>query len=94
MYDNDHTFDIGKANFIKEGSSAAIFGSGITLHNALEAADLLAKEGIKVSVIDPFTIKPMDVDAVKKAVKLSGGKLITVEDHYAYVGNFVHYNGI
>ena len=42
-------------------------------------------EGIKISVIDPFTVKPMDVNAVKKAVELSGGKLLTVEDHYAYV---------
>ena len=43
---------------------------------------MLEKEGIKISVIDPFTIKPMDVNAVKKAVELSGGKLLTVEDHY------------
>lgn len=46
---------------------------------------MLEKEGIKISVIDPFTVKPMDVNAVKKAVELSGGKLLTVEDHYAYV---------
>ena len=76
---------MGKANFLKEGSSVAVFGSGITLHNAVEAAAQLDKEGIKISVIDPFTIKPMDKAAVKKAVELSGGKLLTVEDHYAYV---------
>ena len=46
---------------------------------------MLEKEGIKISVIDPFTVKPMDANAVKKAVELSGGKLLTVEDHYAYV---------
>lgn len=85
VYENEHSFDIGQANFIREGKAAAIFGAGITLHNALEAADELKKEGIEVAVIDPFTIKPMDVDAVKKAVQMTGGKLITVEDHYAYV---------
>jgi len=86
VYENEHSFDIGQANFIREGKAAAIFGAGITLHNALEAADQLKKEGIEVAVIDPFTIKPMDVNAVKKAVEMTGGKLITVEDHYAYGG--------
>ena len=85
MYENDHKFEIGQANFIREGSDACVIGAGITLHNALEAADKLAEEGIKISVIDPFTIKPMDVNAIKKAVEMTGGKLITVEDHYAYV---------
>jgi transketolase len=87
VYENNHEFEVGKATFLREGKSAAIIGSGITLHNALAAADILAKEGIKVSVIDPFTIKPMDVNAIKKAVEMTGGKLITVEDHYAYVRN-------
>ena len=85
VYENDKSFDIGQANFIREGKAAAIFGAGITLHNALEAAEQLAKEGIEVAIIDPFTIKPMDANAVKKAVEMTGGKLITVEDHYAYV---------
>ena len=79
---------MGKANFLKEGTSVAVFGSGITLHNAMEAAIILEKEGIKISVIDPFTIKPMDPAAVKKAVEVSGGKLLTVEDHYAYVTRY------
>merc|ERR1719209_2871788 len=66
VYKNDHSFDVGQANFIKEGSSVAVFGCGITLHNALGAAEMLEKEGIKISVIDPFTVKPMDANAVKK----------------------------
>jgi len=86
VYENNHNFEIGKANFIKEGNSVAVFGCGITLHNALEAAEILAKENINISVIDPFTVKPMDPAAVKKAVELSGGKLLTVEDHYAHGG--------
>merc|ERR1712127_221772 len=86
VHANDAQFAAGKAHFVRNGKAAAIFGSGITLHNALEAAETLAKEGIEVSVIDPFTIKPMDVKAVKKAVDETGGKLITVEDHYAFGG--------
>ena len=53
---------------------------------------MLEKEGIKISVIDPFTVKPMDANAVKKAVELSGGKLLTVEDHYAYVSFEIDHN--
>lgn len=86
VHANDAQFAAGKAHFVRNGKAAAIFGSGITLHNALEAAETLAKEGIEVSVIDPFTIKPMDVNVVKKAVEETGGKLITVEDHYAFGG--------
>ena len=55
---------------------------------------MLEKEGIKISVIDPFTVKPMDANAVKKAVELSGGKLLTVEDHYAYVSFEIEHNRI
>lgn len=55
VYENGHEFAIGKANFVKTGDSVAVFGCGITLHNALEAEKLLAKDGINISVIDPFT---------------------------------------
>ena len=55
VYENEHKFEIGKANFIKEGNSVAVFGCGITLHNELESAEQLAKDNINISVIDPFT---------------------------------------
>ena len=48
MHANDAQFAAGKAHFVRNGKAAAIFGSGITIHNALEAAETLAKEGIEV----------------------------------------------
>lgn len=84
IYDNDETFAAGKAKvvFRHEGAKATVIGAGITLSSAIEAHDLLAKEGIHINVIDPFTLKPIDKDTIIEAAKASGGKIITVEDHY------------
>lgn len=57
-------------------------GAGVTLLEAITAADVLAKEGINIRVIDPFTLKPIDKDLLIKSAKATGGKLLTVEDHY------------
>ena len=57
-------------------------GAGVTLHEAIVAADALAKEGINIRVVDPFTLKPIDKDLLIKSAKATGGRLLTVEDHY------------
>ena len=49
---------------------------------ALKAADELAKEKIHIRVMDPFTLKPIDKEAIIKHAKAVGGKILTVEDHY------------
>ena len=54
----------------------------MTLHEALIAADILATEGKNIRVIDPFTIKPLDADTILASARVTGGKIITVEDHY------------
>lgn len=59
-----------------------LVGAGITLHEAVAAADLLQKEGINVTVIDPFTIKPIDTATLTACAKAAGGRVLTVEDHY------------
>lgn len=58
-----------------------VVGAGVTLLEALKAADLLKAEGINLRVIDPFTIKPLDADLIASSVKHTDGRLITVEDH-------------
>lgn len=60
-----------------------IIGAGVTLYEALSAAGELEKSGISVRVLDPFTIKPIDVDTIIKNAKECGGNIITVEDHYS-----------
>ena len=84
MYKNDEPMAIGKAKVVKSSDKdqVLIIGAGITLSESMKAADLLAKSGIHVRVLDPFTIKPIDKDTIiSNAVKCSG-KIITVEDHY------------
>ena len=58
----------------------------MTLFEALEAADQLAAEGINVRVIDLFSVSPVDKETVTAAAKATGGKVVTVEDHYARGG--------
>lgn len=80
IYDENAIFEIGKANQLKEGKDVAIIANGDTVRLALEAAEVLEKDGITARVLDMHTIKPLDVDAVKACVN-DIGKIITVEDH-------------
>jgi len=79
IYDEDYPFEIGKAVKLKEGSDLTIFSTGIMVLEALEAADLLSKEGIDARVIDMHTLKPADEIAIKEAA-LETGAIVTVED--------------
>ena len=80
IYDENTTFEIGKANLLKDGKDVAIIANGDTARLALEAAEVLAGKGISARVLDMHTIKPLDVEAVKACVN-DIGKIITVEDH-------------
>lgn len=59
-----------------------VIGAGVTLYEALSAAEELEKSGISIRVIDPFTIKPIDAATIIKNAKECGGNIVTVEDHY------------
>ena len=80
IYDENTTFEIGKANLLKDGKDVAIIANGDTVRLALEAAEVLAGKGISARVLEMHTIKPLDVEAVKACVN-DIGKIITVEDH-------------
>jgi transketolase len=84
LYENDEPFEIGKAKIVRQSSNdqVTVIGAGITLHNALEAATALEESGINVRVIDPFTIKPLDAETIIASAKATGGRIVTVEDHY------------
>jgi len=84
VYANDEQFQIGKAKILRqaEGDQVLIVAAGITLFEALKAADTLAAAGVKVRVMDPFTVKPLDWEAVRGHAALCGGRVVTVEDHY------------
>jgi len=78
--DQDYPFQIGKAVVTREGRDATVIGTGIGVYNALKAAQELEREGVSIRVLDMHTIKPLDGEAVLKAVKETG-IIITVEDH-------------
>ena len=56
--------------------------AGVTMMEAVKAADQLAASGINIRVVDPFTIKPLDSDTIIHCAKATGGRVLTVEDHY------------
>lgn len=65
-----------------DSDQVTVIGAGVTLHEALAAHEQLAKEGVNIRVIDPFTIKPLDAETIVASARATGGKVITVEDHY------------
>ncbi|MBX7244849.1 MAG: transketolase [Candidatus Sumerlaeaceae bacterium] len=83
-YANDEPFAIGKSKVVRKsaGDKLTIASGGVTLFEALKAADELAKEGIAVRVVDLFTIKPIDRDGLLASAKETGNLILTVEDHY------------
>ncbi|XP_077580348.1 transketolase-like protein 2 [Stigmatopora nigra] len=84
LYSGDEKFEIGSAKVVRQSANdlVTVIGAGVTLHEALAAADILESEGKSIRVIDPFTIKPLDVHTILASAKATGGQIITVEDHY------------
>jgi len=76
----DYKFEIGKGITLREGKDVAIIATGIEVAYALEAAELLAADGIEATVINIHTIKPLDKELVVAAAKATG-KVVTVEEH-------------
>ena len=76
----DYKFEIGKAVTLREGKDVTIVASGLTVSTSLEAAEMLAKDGIEAKVINMHTIKPIDEEAIINAAKETG-KIVTVEEH-------------
>jgi transketolase len=63
-----------------------VIGAGITVHEALKAADELKSQGTAIRVIDLYCVKPLDGKALAAEVSATGGRLVTVEDHWAEGG--------
>ena len=80
IYEEGKTFEIGKALRVREGKDAAILATGILVDQALQAAEMLAAEGIECRVVDVHTIKPLDREEVIAAAK-NCGCIVTAEEH-------------
>ena len=75
-----YKFEIGKGIVLKEGKDVTIIATGLCVNEALEAAKLLATDGIDAEVINIHTIKPLDEDLVVASAQKTG-KVVTVEEH-------------
>ena len=80
IYNENYKFEFGKAVELREGNDATIIACGALVPIALEAAELLEKEGISTRVLNMHTIKPIDSQAITKAARETSA-IITAEDH-------------
>ena len=88
IYKNDEAFPIGGAKVLRQnaGDKVTVIAGGVTLFEALKAADVLKNEGVGITVIDAYSIKPLAKDVILAAAKKTGNTVITVEDHYTEGG--------
>uniref|UniRef100_A0A452QT96 Transketolase n=1 Tax=Ursus americanus TaxID=9643 RepID=A0A452QT96_URSAM len=84
IYNNNEDFQVKQAKVVlkSKDDQVTVIGAGVTLHEALAAADLLKKEKINIRVLDPFTIKPLDRNLILESARATKGRILTVEDHY------------
>lgn len=84
LYGPDEEFAIGGSRVLRESEhdDVTIVAAGITVHEALAAAEALAREGIVARVIDLYSIKPLDLQTLEAAAAVTGGRIVTVEDHW------------
>lgn len=88
LYGADEEFAVGRCKVLRRSGDdrALVVGAGVTVYEALKAYDELAKEGIHVRIIDLFSVQPVDREALVTAAHDCGGRVVTVEDHYAHGG--------
>lgn len=82
---DDYKFEIGKGVVLKEGTDVTLVGTGIMVSKAMEAADLLATDGISAAVVNISTIKPLDNALITEMAQKTGA-VVTAEEHNIYGG--------
>ena len=85
LFDDNYTFEIGKGVVLKEGTDVTLVGTGIMVSQAVEAAELLAAEGISAAVVNISTIKPLDAELIIAQAQKTGA-IVTCEEHNIYGG--------
>ena len=84
LYEAGEQFPVGGSKVLRSSNAdqVTLVGAGVTLHQCLHAADLLAQDGIKARVIDLYSVKPADLKTLKAAADATGGRIVTAEDHH------------
>jgi transketolase len=85
LYSPDEKFPVGGSKILRrrEGDAVTIIAAGITVFEALKAADELAAENIGTRVIDAYSVQPLDQETIRREVAETAGRVIVVEDHFA-----------
>ncbi len=88
LYPPGTEFPVGKCQVLRQSGNdrVAVVAAGITVHEALKAHEQLAGEGTAVRLIDAYSVKPIDREALHQAARDTGGRLVVVEDHWAEGG--------
>ncbi|WP_245822788.1 transketolase [Brachybacterium avium] len=88
LYGSEERFPVGGSKTLRssEDDAVTLIGAGVTLHQALAAADALAEDGVRARVIDAYSIKPLDGAGIRAAVAATGGRVVVAEDHHAEGG--------
>jgi len=88
IYGNDEQFPVGGAKVLRQnaGDKVTVVAAGVTLHEALKAAEALKAEGIGITVIDAYSIKPLGKKEILAAAQKTNNTVIAVEDHYSEGG--------
>jgi transketolase len=84
LYPPGEKFPIGGSKLVRSGEQdqVTLVGAGITLHEALRAAEILDGEGIAARVIDCYSVKPVDTETLAAAAAATGGRIVVAEDHH------------
>jgi len=84
IYNNDASFTIGGAGVLRQSANdkVTVVAAGVTVYEALKAADTLQNEGVGITVIDAYCVKPLAKEVIKAAAQKTNNLVITVEDHY------------
>jgi transketolase len=88
IYANDETFTVGGSKTLRFSAHDAVtvVAAGVTVFEALKAHEMLAAEGVAIRVIDAYSVKPIDAETLIASARVTGGRIITVEDHYPQGG--------
>jgi transketolase len=88
IYAADEPFEIGGSRVVRQSEEdrATVVAAGITLHEAIKAAEELERDGVLVRLIDAYSVKPFDGETLRAAVLATQGRLVVVEDHYPQGG--------
>jgi transketolase len=84
LYPPGEQFPVGGSKLVRSGENdqVAVIGAGVTLHEALHAAEILQQEGIAARVIDCYSVKPVDTKTLAAAAGATGGRIVVAEDHH------------